>query len=194
MTGLFLNMSGFFLKTTDWIVLNMTGFLLTITGFVQNINGFLLIMTGYVRNKTGFDVNMAWFVPNVTRFVLNDRILKLNSSSLALIVNRLGVAGAVLQTASWLIHSFIQSLSDPFPPYLKKIVNSKPLKLGSWNCETMFTTPYVSHDTFHMSCVTYHVSPVTCHISQIRCKKSNLKKCSFFYVQSCGASQLRVCF
>ena len=37
------------------------------------------------------------------------------------------------------------------------------------NVETMFTTPYVSHVTFHMSCVTCHLSHVTCHMSPVTC-------------------------
>ena len=38
----------------------------------------------------------------------------------------------------------------------------KPFELGSWNSETIFTTPCVSHVTCHLSCVMCHVSHVTC--------------------------------
>ena len=41
--------------------------------------------------------------------------------------NRPGVAGAVLQTAS----SFIDSVSEPFPPDIHNIINPKPLELDS---------------------------------------------------------------
>ena len=41
------------------------------------------------------------------------------------IVNRPGVAGAVLHTASSLINSFINSVSEPFPPDLHNIINHK---------------------------------------------------------------------
>ena len=67
------------------------------------------------------------------------------------IFNRPGVAGAVLQTPSWLS----DWLSHPFPPNLQKFINPKPSELGSWN---------VSHVTCHMSHVTYHISHVTNHI------------------------------
>ena len=42
------------------------------------------------------------------------------------LINRPCVAGAVLQTPSSLIHSFIHKLSDPFPPTLQHIINRKP--------------------------------------------------------------------
>ena len=43
------------------------------------------------------------------------------------VINRPGVAGAVLQTPL----SNIQSLSDPFPPNLQNIITPKTLELGS---------------------------------------------------------------
>ena len=51
------------------------------------------------------------------------------------VINRPGVAGAVLQTASWFIHWFINSVSHPFPPDIHNIINPKPLELDSWNVE-----------------------------------------------------------
>ena len=47
------------------------------------------------------------------------------------IVNRPGVAGAVLQTALSFIDSFIHSFSEPFPPDIHNIINPKPLELDS---------------------------------------------------------------
>ena len=41
------------------------------------------------------------------------------------LINRPGVAGAVLQTAS----SLIKSVMHPFPPNLQDIINPKPLEL-----------------------------------------------------------------
>ena len=43
------------------------------------------------------------------------------------VINRHGVAGAVLQTPS----SLIDRLSDPFPPNLQNTINHKPLELGT---------------------------------------------------------------
>ena len=72
------------------------------------------------------------------------------------IFNRPGVAGAVLQTASSLIHS----VGQPFPPNLQNIINHKPEELGSWNFERMFTPHNMSHVTCCMSRVTCHMSYV----------------------------------
>ena len=41
------------------------------------------------------------------------------------VINRPGVAGAVLHTASSFIDSLIQSVSQPFPPDLHNIINHK---------------------------------------------------------------------
>ena len=54
--------------------------------------------------------------------------------------------------------SLTEWVSGPFPPYLQNITNPKPLELGTWNLETMFTSPNMSH-------VMCHMSPVTCHKS-----------------------------
>ena len=47
------------------------------------------------------------------------------------VVNRPGVAGAVLQTPSSLINSLIDSLTDPFPQNLQNIITPEPLELGT---------------------------------------------------------------
>ena len=75
------------------------------------------------------------------------------------IINRPGVAGAVLQSAS----SF-HWVSQPFPHNLQNIINHKPEELGSWNLERMFTLHNMSHVTCHVR-VTCHVSHVRCHMS-----------------------------
>ena len=49
----------------------------------------------------------------------------------ALIFNRPGVAGAVLQSPSLLINSFIESVSHPFPPNLQNNITPKSKELGS---------------------------------------------------------------
>ena len=54
----------------------------------------------------------------------------------------------------------------------------------------MFTIPYVSCVTCHMSRVTCHVSHVTCHMSRVTKKKKKLKKNG----KSGGASRWRVCY
>ena len=69
------------------------------------------------------------------------------------IFNRPGLAGAVLQSTSWLIHSLIQSVREPFPPNHQNIINQKPEELGC-----------MSRVMCYMSCVTWHVT-VTCHMS-----------------------------
>ena len=97
------------------------------------------------------------------------------------IANRPSVAGAVLQTPPWLIHSFIHWLSHPFPPNLQDIINPKPLELGSWNFACMFTL--------------YHVLYVTCQVSGVRCHMSGLFSFLFFFFgQSGGACLWRVCY
>ena len=42
------------------------------------------------------------------------------------VINRPGLAGAVLQTPSSLINSVSESVSQPFPPNLQDIINHKP--------------------------------------------------------------------
>ena len=81
---------------------------------------------------------------------------------------------------------------------LQKIITSKPWELGAWNFGMMFTTPYMSRDTFHMSCVAYHMSHVMCHVS---CVTSHVSHVFFsyyfvflFFGPICRASWLRVCF
>ena len=58
----------------------------------------------------------------------------------------------------------------------------------------MFTIPYVTCVTCHMSRVTCHVSRVTCHMSHVTCHKKNI----YIYIKkngkSGGASRLRVCY
>ena len=58
-----------------------------------------------------------------------------------------------------------ESVTYPFSPNLQNIINPKLLELGTWNFETMFTTPCVSWVNCHVSCVMCHVSHVTCHLS-----------------------------
>ena len=70
------------------------------------------------------------------------------------IFNKPGVAGAVLQTPSSLIQSVSQSVTHPLWKYFQTIITSKPLELRTWHFDTMFTIPYVSHVTCHMSHVT----------------------------------------
>ena len=82
---------------------------------------------------------------------------EISHMSVCPVINRPGVAGAVLQTASSLINSLIKWVTEPFPPDIHNIIKPKPLELESWNFERMFA-PH------HVSCVTCHVSRVTSHI------------------------------
>ena len=88
------------------------------------------------------------------------------TSQIDIIFIRLGLAGAVLHTASSLIHS----LMDPFPPDLHNIINPKQLELVSLNFERMFTQHHVSS---HLSHVTCHLSHVTFLFLIIYLKKKN---------------------
>jgi hypothetical protein len=47
------------------------------------------------------------------------------------------------------------------------IIIPKLLEIGTWNFETMFTTPYVSCVTFHVLYAMCHVSQITCHTSYV---------------------------
>ena len=72
------------------------------------------------------------------------------------IINRPGVARAVLQTPSWLT----ESVSDPLWKYLQKSFTPKLEEIASWNFERRFTSR-------HLSCVTCHMSHITCHVSHV---------------------------
>ena len=82
-----------------------------------------------------------------------------HTGSVKYVINRPGVAVAVLQTPLSPINSII-------PPNLQKIINHKLLELGTCNFVTVFTTHVcnVLHVTCHMSLATCHKSCVTCHI------------------------------
>ena len=91
------------------------------------------------------------------------------------IVNRPGVAGAVLQTPSSFIHSVSQwSFSSESSKYHKsQTVRARELTFGEnvhppqhVTCHVSRVTCQVSRITCHVSCVTCHVSHVTCHVSQ----------------------------
>ena len=79
------------------------------------------------------------------------------------IINRLGIAGAVLQTPSslikWLTHSLIVCGN-----IFKKPVHPKPEELDSWNLRECS-----SHTMCHVSHVRCHVSRVTCQVSLVIC-------------------------
>ena len=96
------------------------------------------------------------------------------------IINRPGVAGAVLQTPLRLI----EWVTDHFPPNDQFTVNRKPLELGGGNFYTMFSTSHVSH----------FISNVTCHVSCVRWKVFFLSVLFCFLLHICGASWWRVCY
>ena len=77
---------------------------------------------------------------------------------LSQVMNRPGVAGAVLQTPP----SLIKWLSDgTFPPNLQYIITPKQWQLDSWKFERMFTPHHVSH--------------VRCQVSYVRCQVSGVR-------------------
>ena len=106
------------------------------------------------------------------------------------LVNKPGVARAVLQTHSslikWLSRSVNQSLSDPLWKYLQNNVSPKPKDRGSWHLERMF-------NPHHISCFTWFMSHVMCYMSHVKFHVSfvmlYVKK-----IQSQGASPRRVCY
>ena len=66
-------------------------------------------------------------------------------------------------------------MTDPFPPDIHNIINPKPSELGTSNCDTMATTPCVSHDTCHVLRVTCQVSGVTCQVSHVTCNSQTVR-------------------
>ena len=86
-------------------------------------------------------------------------------SSSVSIINRPGVAGAVLQTTLSLINWVI---------LCGNIFHTLPLpNRKSLSCVTC----HVSHVVCHISCVTCHVSHVMCHISCVTCHVSHVMSC-----------------
>ena len=57
--------------------------------------------------------------------------------SIYIIFNKLGVAGAILQTDLSLINYLIKLMSDPLLQNLQNIITPKPLHLQSLNFERM---------------------------------------------------------
>ena len=53
------------------------------------------------------------------------------------------------------------------PVQSSKIINPKPLKLGTWNLERTFTSPNLSCVMGNVSRVTWYLSQVTCHFNKI---------------------------
>ena len=110
-------------------------------------------------------------------------------------------------------------MTRPFPPNLQHILTAKPLELRTWNFDTIFTIPCVSHVTCDMSCVMCHLSRVswhhyfqtvwarelmfldnvhhplfvTCHVSCVKCNMSHVKCRKKKPGQIGGAIWWRVC-
>ena len=80
-----------------------------------------------------------------------------------MLLNRPGVAGAACSVTE-----------SSFSSRSSKHHNSQSvLELGSWNFETVFTTPYMSQVTYHVLHVMCHMSCVTCHVSHVMCHMSH---------------------
>ena len=94
-----------------------------------------------------------------------------------IVINRLGVAGAVLQTPLSFIHYFIHYLSHPLGKYLQQTFTQKSSELKVEIGREGSLPP-----TCKMSCVTCHVSLVMCHMSRVTCHTSHYKYVSFFFV------------
>ena len=74
------------------------------------------------------------------------------------VYNRTGLAGAVLQTSS-LFHRANHNLWK----YFENNFTPRQKKLGCYNFERRFTSPYLWCVMCHMSCVMFHLSHVTWH-------------------------------
>ena len=104
------------------------------------------------------------------------------------LINRPGVAGAVLQTPPWLIKWLTYGLWK----YVQNNITPILLELESWNLKRRLTPRHVSRFMYHMSRVT-----VTCYLSNFFNKKNeekndrkNMKK----VWKRGGASPWRVCY
>ena len=84
--------------------------------------------------------------------------------------------GKIYQYTFFYRPGVLQTRHGLFWKYLQNSVYPKPLELGCWNFETMFTTPCVSCFTCHVSHVTCHVSCVTCHVSHVTCPMSEKRE------------------
>ena len=79
-------------------------------------------------------------------------------------------------------------VTDTFLPNLQNTIHSKPLELGTWHFDKMFTTCQISCVTCQKSHVTCHISHVTCHVSHVACNMY------FFCLQIGGSNRWRVCY
>ena len=93
------------------------------------------------------------------------------------LVNRPGVAGAVLQSPPLLTDWLIDS------SFIPKTIRARELKF--WEnvhptpcvmCHLSPVTCYLSHVICHVSPVMCYLSHVTCHVSPVTCQMSNVKK------------------
>ena len=92
-----------------------------------------------------------------------------------MLINRTGVAGAVLQSPPSLIHWFNDSLSQrSFSSKSSEHHKSQTIRARDLKCW---------HNVYHLSCVTlWHlppvasdVSPITCHLSWVPCPQGKKK-------------------
>ena len=95
------------------------------------------------------------------------------------IINRPGVAGAVLQTPLLLTELLAYSLTDPFPPNLQHIIYDNNNDNDKHpNCESKradILREYSPTTKCHMSCVICHVSCIKCHVSGDKCQVSGVR-------------------
>ena len=129
-------------RVLDLLLLLSCGLNPTLIYWCHGLNSAMF----FIRSRFSFYINLFYL------FV-----------TLPLYLTENGEAGAVPQTAL----SLIDSVTAPFPPNLQQTVIPKPLELGCWNFERMFTFLHLSHVTCHMSRFTCHMSRVTCHMSGV---------------------------
>ena len=83
-------------------------------------------------------------------------------------------------TNTFAINYLTDWLTDPFPPNLQHMINLKPLELGGWHFEIIFTPHQVLY--------------VTCQVSHVRCHFFSFCFLVVFFGQSGWASQWMVCY
>ena len=86
-----------------------------------------------------------------------------------LVINRPGVAGAVLQTLLSMIDSLIQSTFSSKPSKHQYTQSVRARELKFWK-KSVHSPPHV---TCHVSCVRCQVSGVRCLVSNVRCQMSH---------------------
>ena len=126
--------------------------------------------TGFWYISAAIELKLLVFV-----WIIEIKKIKKNPAGESMFFNRPGVAGAVLQTPFWLIHSLTNSsFSSKYSRHLhSQTVWARDLEFWENVHLPWCVTCHISHVTGHMLCFTCCVSHIACHI---KIKKIKLKK------------------